>query len=267
MADYLLGLDLGKMNDFTALSIVRRSMLVENGRPKRDHRERVLFSYAVVHAKRYLRGTPYTTIVDDLRTIVVRPEIAPRPRLIIDATGVGNGVVDLVLAARLGIECIPLTITGGESVRHAPWPGGRVRAWWVAKHQLCSAVLAALESGRLKISDIPHEPGALDPGRLLREELKGFRVKVTKSANETYQSREGEHDDLVLSVAMPVCLGGQRLVPYDPESQAPAEAALLDAERVADEKAERAARENEDEDRRKQEEREYRDPSNPIWWQ
>lgn len=268
MADYLLGLDLGKTNDYSALSFVRRSMQIESGLPRRDHRGRTTFNYAVVHAKRYRRGTPYTEIVRDLKTnIVTRAEIQPRPRLIVDATGVGHGVVDLILDAALGIECIPLTITGGDGFRHDRWPGGRVRAWWVSKHQLCSAVQAALQSGQLKISAIPHRQGEPDVGHLLGEELKAFRVKVSKAANEIYAAREGEHDDLVLSVALPVFLGGQRLVPYTTDSQAPAEVALLDAERKAEEATEHAAREREQELARQKAEAEWRSIHNPVWWQ
>ena len=36
----------------------------------------------------------------------------------------------------------------------------------------------------------------------LQKELRDFRVKISKAANETYDAREGAHDDLVLSLAV-----------------------------------------------------------------
>jgi hypothetical protein len=53
-----------------------------------------------------------------------------------------------------------------------------------------------LQSGRLRIgAKLPH-------GGTLQKELRDFRVKISKAANETYDAREGAHDDLVLSLAI-----------------------------------------------------------------
>ena len=46
---------------------------------------------------------------------------------------------------------------------------------------------------------------------LLRAELLNFRVKITAAANETFGAwREGEHDDLVLAVAL-ACWAGEHV--------------------------------------------------------
>jgi hypothetical protein len=53
-----------------------------------------------------------------------------------------------------------------------------------------------LSSDRLIIAkSLPH-------AGLLKKELRDFRVRVSKSANEIYEAREGAHDDLVLSLAV-----------------------------------------------------------------
>jgi hypothetical protein len=78
------------------------------------------------------------------------------------------------------------------------------RTWHVPKRDLASAVKLALESNRLMIAkDLPH-------AALLKKELQNFQVKISKAANEIFEAREGEHDDLVLSVAMAVWLGETR---------------------------------------------------------
>ena len=40
----------------------------------------------------------------------------------------------------------------------------------------------------------------------MKQELLNFRVKITANANETFNAREGTHDDLVLAVALPIWL-------------------------------------------------------------
>ena len=53
-----------------------------------------------------------------------------------------------------------------------------------------------LQSGRLRIG------ATLPYAATLQKELRDFRVKISKAANETYDAREGAHDDLVLSLAV-----------------------------------------------------------------
>ena len=75
----------------------------------------------------------------------------------------------------------------------------------VPKRDLVSAPLALMQNGQLKIAR----------GLSLREtpvkELLNFRVKINIStAHDSYEAwREGDHDDLVLSVAL-ACWAGER---------------------------------------------------------
>jgi hypothetical protein len=86
---------------------------------------------------------------------------------------------------------IGITITGGVS-----WHRETARQWHVAKILLVGQVQRLLQSGRLRIgAKLPH-------AGTLQKELRDFRVKISKAANETYDAREGAHDDLVLSLAI-----------------------------------------------------------------
>ncbi len=73
------------------------------------------------------------------------------------------------------------------------------------KRDLISATLVLLQNGQLKIAD------ALPLKDTLVKELLNFRVKINIStAHDTYEAwREGDHDDLVLSVAL-ACWAGER---------------------------------------------------------
>jgi hypothetical protein len=96
----------------------------------------------------------------------------------------------LFLEAKIA-PIIGILITGGAS-----WHRETPRQWHVAKIQLVGTVQRFLQAGRLRIgAKLPH-------AGTLQRELRDFRVKVSKAANESYESREGTHDDLVLSLAI-----------------------------------------------------------------
>jgi hypothetical protein len=66
----------------------------------------------------------------------------------------------------------------------------------VAKILLVGQVQRLLQSGHLRIG------AKLPYAGMLQKELRDFRVKISKAANETYDARESTHDDLVLSLAI-----------------------------------------------------------------
>ena len=73
------------------------------------------------------------------------------------------------------------------------------------KRDLISAPLVLMQNGQLLIAD------ALALKDTLVKELLNFRVKINIStAHDSYEAwREGDHDDLVLSVAL-ACWAGER---------------------------------------------------------
>jgi hypothetical protein len=112
---------------------------------------------------------------------------------VIDGTGVGRGVVDMFRTSRDQVcRIVPVLITAGNK---AAQENGY---WHVPKKDLVSAVQILLQTGRLKIADVPERATLL-------AELQGFEVKITAAANATYGAwREGLHDDLVLALALAV---------------------------------------------------------------
>jgi hypothetical protein len=95
-----------------------------------------------------------------------------------------------------------VTITGGDSVTRAEGGG-----WRVPKRDLISATLVLLQNGQLKVAE------ALKLRETLVKELLAFRVKINiATAHDSYEAwREGDHDDLVLSVALS-CWAGERFL-------------------------------------------------------
>jgi hypothetical protein len=67
----------------------------------------------------------------------------------------------------------------------------------VPKKDLVGALQILLQAGRLKIAK------SLPAAAILVKELENFRVKITVAANESFEAwRDGDHDDLVLAVAL-----------------------------------------------------------------
>ncbi len=175
MPTYFTGLDLGQSQDFSAL------VTLECTGDRFDAR----------HIHRWELGTPYPTVVEDLRDWFARQPLH-RTTLVVDATGVGRPVVDMIAEAGLPATVEAFTITAGFT------PGDKT----VPKKDLVGSVQAALQTRRLRFAaSLPLRP-------VLERELETFRVKVTADRNETFSAwRERDHDDLVLALALALWYG------------------------------------------------------------
>jgi hypothetical protein len=207
--DTFIGLDLGQLTDYTAAVPIRRSLAIgPTGLPDRDSRGRLAYRFDVAAIRRYPLGTSYTSIIAHVVEQLKRPDFGGRPRLVVDGTGVGVAVVEMFRAALRPmadrVECYSVTITAGRAVT----PVHRYD-WHVAKIQLVGSIRAALESQRLKV------PPGLEHAATLKRELQDFKVKITDAQNETFQAREGAHDDLVLATALPIWLSGLPFLEMD----------------------------------------------------
>ena len=84
-------------------------------------------------------------VVGRVSEIVRQPELARQSRLVVDATGVGAPVVEVLRAARPPYGVTAVTITAGE---HAH---GHGEEWHVPKKDLMAGLQVLLEAGQLKI--------------------------------------------------------------------------------------------------------------------
>lgn len=225
---YYVGVDLGQRQDYTAVSIIEEPVWVDplwaesrrvawelgiEGKkpgwvspaevPPGDPLREILAAnrasgkppdapLSLRHLERLSLGTPYPEVVERVRNMLSTPPLFERPTaLVVDATGVGAGVVDQFVHA--GLSPIPVWITGGDRVGGSLTDGLRV-----PKRDLVGAAQVLLQSGRLKVAR------ALPEAETLRRELQNFRVKIDpRTAHDSYSHwREAEHDDLVLATAL-----------------------------------------------------------------
>jgi len=201
---YTLGLDLGKMSDYSALAIAEeRPERVEEA-PRRAGLVPYWAAdpaYALPWLQRWPLRTPYQTIAEEVAGRVAALAAIPGAEvaLFVDGTGVGTAVTE-ILAAQDAIKrrrcMVTITITAGREVTRVA--GG----WHVAKGELIGVAQVALQRGKLNVAS------ALPEARTLRDELATFEVTLTEAANAQFSHRDGKHDDLVLAVA--VALWGAR---------------------------------------------------------
>lgn len=173
-----IGLDLGQSNDYTALALLEAVIDKKVSR--------------IYHIRRLerTRGASYPDIVDKIVQIMRSPALVGRTALVVDQTGVGAPVVDLLRKA--GLKPVSVFIHGGDAVTHE---GLNYR---VPKRDLVGVVKVLLQNNRLEASN------RLKLSSILQQELLNFTYKLNPlTAHDSYGCwREGQHDDLVLSVAL-----------------------------------------------------------------
>lgn len=178
MIKYFVGLDLGQKQDYTALCIIEKVEI------KNDN------EYHVRYLKRYSLSTLYPDIVRDVKSLVEKEPLSEGYKLIVDATGVGIPILDMM--REMDLKPIGIWITGGDSI------GDKAGGWTVPKRDLVSNLQVMFESGNLKIAK------NLKDTPVLMHELQNFKVKINiKTGHDSYEAwRESDNDDLVLSVAL-----------------------------------------------------------------
>jgi hypothetical protein len=224
VSDFILGVDLGQAQDYTALCVLEQTA-VATGRIRTtrnqgtsvrgSHHDGRAFSYggsrtittpvtenhyAARHLERLPTGTPYPAQVKSIKELhdLLKLQEGKTPKMVVDQTGVGRPVVDMLRA--VGLAPAAVSITGGDSVTQDG------RDYRVPKRDLVSVVQVLLQAERLKIAR------ALPEAQTLTSELLAFKVSISLSGHDSYGNDKGEwrenpHDDLVLAVALACWLG------------------------------------------------------------
>ena len=195
---YCLGLDIGQVNDYSAISVVRRSrtpIAPENGGiDGLTLRQRLTEPrYDVLFLKRLELGMTYPAQVDYVASLLAKePLRSAATKFALDKTGVGRAVYDLFANRRLRLKPIGITITGGNGESQDDFGGYKV-----SKINLIGRLQTVFHTGSLKIAP------KLKEGPMLATELRNFAMSVAEnSGNLSFSARSGQHDDLLLSVAI-----------------------------------------------------------------
>ena len=204
MIKFFVGLDLGQAHDHSAVGILEQELRMADlpiNQQREDPRAPISFkplapsiidnTYLLRYLKRYPLGTPYPKIVEHVFELMQEPMLYHYGRLIVDKTGVGAPIVDMLIAKKL--RPIGIVITGGNDVVKVQ---GK-REYHVPKADIVSALALLYHSKRIKMS------GKLAEAKTLRKEMGDFSYKISRTGHTSYGAEgAGENDDLVLSVGI-----------------------------------------------------------------
>ena len=198
------GLDLGRRRDPAALVLLERLSIPLGRTDPVTYQPLAELRLILRAAVRYPLGLPYLTLVSRVSSAVAsaasRPAVGlsrpfareprwpvqtghparPHRTLVVDATGVGAPVVELLRRAPLEATLMPVTITSGAHT--APDPHG---GWLIPRRDLLTRLRITFESGLLRI------PRSLPLARDILNELVHL--------SDTPSSR---HDDLAFALAL-----------------------------------------------------------------
>lgn len=225
---YLFGVDPGKLGDPTALVGIhhRQEVQVIDERDRQRALEAVMTGrpvpseltggwqswsaslphlgdvkarrsiFEVVFIERVPLQTSYPAMVDMVADILDRAPLRGRTTLVVDKTGVGEPVMDLMKTK--GLRPRGVTITGGGRATRSRGD------YHVSKVHLVDMMAVLLQTGRLRIArDLQHAQSLVD-------ELLNFEAHTTAAGNTTFGARIGAHDDIVLACAC-ACFVGSRM--------------------------------------------------------
>ena len=190
-----IGVDVGQRVDPTAIAVVER-----DDRPvyEPDDTERSMpvkheCHHAVRHLERLKLGTEYPEVAKAIAAIAagVKGLTKANPVVYVDATGVGQPVVDMLRSDGLRSSLVPVYFTHGD--RRTVEKDGTIK---LGKAWLVSRLQTLLQHGRLHILGTPE-------ARALAKELLDYEIKIDQDANDRYGAfKVGSHDDLVTAVGL-----------------------------------------------------------------
>ncbi len=184
----IAGVDLAQTHDFSAICITE--VLRQGEKPV--HRVR--------HLERLPIGTDYPAQVSRIAEVC---RAAGTEELIVDQTGVGRAVVDMM--REHGLRPRSVTITAGDNLSSDTVR----REYRVPKRDLVTALQLALQTDRLRVAK------SLSQAQRWADEMLAFQVSISAAGHDSYgnDGAQAAHDDLVMATALSVWWGERPTYP------------------------------------------------------
>lgn len=195
---HILSLDPAQVRDWSALAAIDMHYVVERKR----------FEYDLVAMGRK-QGLPYDhpaepSIASWALATYKKKEFWDKqpPHFLLDATGVGVAVRDILASKGIRLKAITITV-GNAYTRKGP-------LYHVGKPRLIGKFLGAFDAGKVHVNP------ALPIWPKLEKEMLAFRSELSAQGNAKFEAEQGENDDMLFALAQGVwygeeILGGGRL--------------------------------------------------------
>jgi hypothetical protein len=184
--EWVIGLDIGQRRDYSAIAVLECAEEATGHRDPATYDLIRRMQIRLRHVERVRLGTPFAGVVDRVSEMVHDARLR-NCALVVDATGVGAPVVELLRAARLPCRLIPVQITGGLD------EGSDGVYYRVPKRDLVTGLQVLFDRWPLEI--VTGAP-AVDA---LVKELVEFKARPSSSGAMRF---EGSRDDLTIAVAL-----------------------------------------------------------------
>lgn len=194
----LIGVDLGRRKDYATVNIFEDHLIQRpvTGQPntvkiKPMEAPSLLTRVYNLVDMGEMRGVPYPEVARRISVISLHPKISKPYALVVDATGVGIAVIDMLRGDPYRLDPIGVTFTPGRG-----WRESEV-GYNVAKLDLMVNLQLLYETERIRIADgIAH----LDE---YKEQMKGMTTKINTRGHEIFTEESDEtHDDFVMGQAI-----------------------------------------------------------------
>jgi hypothetical protein len=191
----ILSVDLGKQQDFTALTISEAKPEVRKNTRGKSYTAMVV---NVRDIQRLPLGTDYDDIAKHIHEVFWDDRLWlfwegkwRSPTLLVDAGGVGDAVAD-TLAKTMGLRHIRYRLVRGTAATNRR----SARDYTIPRTVMFQQLYAAFTTNRIKVDP------RLKLAKALISELKGLQVERNEETGyERVTHREGEHDDMAICVA------------------------------------------------------------------
>ena len=183
-----LGVRLGQRRETSALCLAESEVREGKHRCEEAH-------FSVRHLERLPAGTAFPDLAERTATVVekVSKHSERTPRVYVDATGLGQPVIDLFKSWVAQATVVAVFFTHGD--RRVEESSNVIR---LGKAYLVAQLQTLLQTGRL------HLPRT-DDSRILADDLLAYEIQIVENANERYGAfKVGTRDDLVTALGMAV---------------------------------------------------------------
>lgn len=203
-----IGIDVGQSRDATAILGLYTYIVNPEDHPDRfaelagattqSDLRRGRLAYKCEHEicaiRRVPLGTPYPKAVDEIRDVA--DELSPygTVTLVLDGTGVGRALLDMIDIAIPNRSLRAITVTSGHTVTH---PDSKLTG--VPKVDLVDSLLVVGEQDRLRAV-----PGLALAPDLAREMADFSRKRNWDTGYESMEASAGRHDDLLFALLLAV---------------------------------------------------------------
>lgn len=193
---YFCGADLGKLHDPSTVCICEQTKDSEGN----SH-------YFVRHLKRFPIRLRYTDVAKALAKMdtQLKDHGAKKGKVaeityILDSTGVGEAVAELVEKAMPYADIVKCYITGGIRPNIDEWS----KSVTLPKSAMVSNLVALFDAGQISLTKRSKEIDAM------LEELQNYEIRVSSEGRDQFGAfKGGSYDDLVTSLALATWCGEQ----------------------------------------------------------